>query len=41
MPLGFATYTDSNWPAQLQRLENLGIDNYEHLIYYLDNENKS
>ena len=20
---------------------NLGIDNYEHLIYYLDNENKS
>ena len=21
MPLGFATYTDSNWPAQLQRRE--------------------
>ena len=20
---------------------NLGIDNYEHLIYYIDNENKS
>ena len=41
MSLWYTTYTDLNWHAQLLRLEIFGIGNYEHLIYYLDNENKS